>query len=255
MRSFVAMVVCVLTLGSAKASNPVAIDPPSAEELAKIMRTMMMAAVPTPLVEQSFNWGHQKNVPVGLKWEKDGIFLKPKVQEKMHNDGIWRKVRVDADNFEKNLIVQVRDVRFPEKGKVLFDVIVTARVKINFQQQFWNNGTRLYSGETRARCRTFLHLKCESTSRIEKSSSFLPDVIFRMRVLKADLKYDEFVVEHTAGLGGDLAKILGDAVHDCVKQWKPSLEKNLLEKANKSIAKAGDTKEVKLGIGKLLDGK
>ena len=40
-----------------------------------------------------------------------------------------------------------------------------------------------------------------------------------------------------------------------VKQMRPSLEKDMLEKANRAIVKAGDTKEVKLGLGKLFDGK
>ena len=136
-----------------------------------------------------------------------------------------------------------------------FDMIVTLQTRITFEQQVWMRGTRLYGGETRARCRPILLLKCESTSRVEKSRSFLPDVVFRMRVLDAKLGYDEFRVDHTAGVGGDMAKVLGEALHDTIKLWKPSLEKDLQEKAAKAIVKAGDTKEVKLGLGKLLDGK
>ena len=127
--------------------------------------------------------------------------------------------------------------------------------RIKFEQQLWKSGVRVYGGETRARCKTILLLKCESTTKVTKTDSFIPDVSFRMRVLDARLTYDDFVVEHTAGVGGEVAQALGDALHSTVKQIKPSLEKNMLEKANKAIVKAGDTKEVKLGIGKLLEGK
>ena len=57
------------------------------------------------------------------------------------------------------------------------------------------------------------------------------------------------------GSAGRSAEMLGEAAHDMIKQLRPSLEKDLLEKANRAIVKAGDTKEVKLGLGKLFDGK
>ena len=62
-------------------------------------------------------------------------------------------------------------------------------------------------------------------------------------------------MEHTAGVGGELAEVLGNAAHDTIKLIRPNLEKDLLAKANKAVIKAGDTKEIKLGLGKLLDGK
>ena len=48
---------------------------------------------------------------------------------------------------------------------------------------------------------------------------------------------------------------MGDALHDTIKLWLPSLEKDMKEKAQQAIVKAGDTKEVRLGLGRLLDGK
>ena len=78
---------------------------------------------------------------------------------------------------------------------------------------------------------------------------------FRLRVLDAKLSYDDFKVEHTAGVGGELAETIGNAAHDTLKLIRPNLEKDLLAKANKAIIKAGDTKEIKVGLGKLLDGK
>ena len=39
-----------------------------------------------------------------------------------------------------------------------------------------------------------------------------------------------------------------------MEQWRPSLERNLLEKADAAIVKAGDTQEVRLSVEKLLKG-
>jgi hypothetical protein len=234
---------------------PPAAEPPAAAELASIMRTLLMSALPSPLVAKEFNWGHQVEVMNGITWDGDGILKKPHKQKKMKNDGVWRKIAVEAFNPEKYLTVAVKNVQQPEKGKFTFDMVVTLQARIMFEQQMWSRGTRLYSGETRARCRPILALKCESTSRVEQTGGLIPDVVFRMRVLDAKLNYDEFRVDHTAGVGGEMAKILGDAVHDTIKLWMPSLEKDMKEKAQQAIVKAGDTKEVKLGLSRLLDGK
>jgi hypothetical protein len=237
------------------AAPPSTADVPTASELASIMRPLLLNALPDPLFEKGFNWGKQSKVMNGITWEEHGSFLKPQKQEKLKNDGMWRKIRVESIDAEKSLKLVVADVQQPEKGKITFDMVVTMPTRITFEQQLWKSGTRIYSGETRAGCRPILVLKCESASKVEKSDGLLPDVTFRMRVLEAKVSYDQFKVEHTAGVGGDIAKVIGEAAHDVLKEVRPSLEKNLLEKASRAIVKAGDTKEVKLGLGKLLDGK
>ena len=239
-------------------SMPVAADPgdaPSTDELATIFRGLLTSAMPDPLFQQNIDWGKQRNVPNGVTWKKDGLVLKPVKQEKMKNDGVWRRIKAEAINPDKTLTLKVSNVQKPEKGKLTFDVEITLQTRITFEQQFWKSGVRIYSGETRARCRPILKLKCESTTRTEKNGSLFPDVVFRMRVIDAKLTYDQFKVEHTAGVGGEAAEMLGEAVIETIKQVRPSIERNMLEKANKSIVKAADTKEVRLSLGKLLDGK
>ena len=233
------------------------IDPPPAEELAKVVRVFVlssMPAPPAPVVEQLHDWGKQKNVTVGIKWEKAGLLLKPKPTQALRNDGTWQRTRVDAIDPEKTLNVTVRNVQKKGKGVMTFELVITQPVRIKFEQQVWVAGERIYSGETRARCRPIIVLQCESTTKAVKTDSFFPDITMRLRVTEADLSYDQLVVEHTAGVGGDLAKTLGNTAIDLVNQWKPSLQKKLLEKANQAVVKVGDTKEIKLGLGNLLGG-
>jgi hypothetical protein len=252
LRSVFALLTAMALIAPAAAAPA---ETPSADELASILRGLLTTALPEPLVQQNSNWGHQKMVANGVTWEKKGVLLRPHKQEKLKNDGTWRRIKVEAIDPAKNLTLRVANVQKPEKGKLTFDVEITLPTRIVFEQQLWRSGVRLYSGETRARCRPILKLRCESTTRTQKSGSFIPDVVFRMRVLDAKLTYDQFKVEHTAGVGGDLAKVLGETMQETIRTLAPSLERNMLEKANKAIVKAGDTKEVKLSLGKLLDGK
>jgi hypothetical protein len=230
-------------------------DAPAPDELAVTFRTLLNSALPDPLVQHSSNWGNQKKVANGVTWEMGGPLLKPHVQKKLKNDGSWQRLKVEAIDPQNNLTVNVLNMQYPEKGKVTFDVLITLQTQITFEQQLWLSGVKLLIGEARARCRALLLLRCESTTRPEQSGGHLPDLTFRMRATDGRLSYDQFKVEHVAGIGGDAAKVLGESAHNLLNQLKPSIERNMLEKASQAIVKAADTKDVKLSFGKLAGGK
>jgi hypothetical protein len=46
--------------------------------------------------------------------------------------------------------------------------------------------------------------------------------------------------------------MVGNTLVEFVKQIKPSLEKELLEKANAALVKAGKEREFRIALGKLL---
>src|SRR5262249_36488544 len=123
--------------------------------------------------------------------------------------------------------------------------------QIDFTQQIWERGIRLYSGSTKARMKVWIALKCEVSTRTEKKG-LLPDLVFRLHVASADLKYSGLDVVHTAGVGGDAAKYLGEALHSTLSTLSPNLERDLLAKADAAIVKAGANKEVRVGLGKLF---
>ena len=149
-----------------------------------------------------------------------------------------------------------RDVQYPEPGKITFLASVALDLDVDYERQRWDEGTRLLASELRGRLRVKLKLWCEAATRTEQGPKQLfPDTIFRLRVVKAECRYDHLVVEHVAGVGGDAARLFGEAAVSCVHQLKPSLERRLLERAEAAIVKAGDTKEVRIGLSRLLGGK
>jgi hypothetical protein len=173
----------------------------------------------------------------------------------MRNDGRWWKIRVTGRDLRNSMIVDIRDVQRPAPGKTTFTVFFMLDATVELDRQTWKLGLRLYSGNTRARVRLRLTLNCEAETRVEKNGSWIPDAVFRLHVVKADCGYDNLVVEHTAGVGGEAAKLLGDVMIHTVRQVKPSLERKLIEKANASIVKAGDTKEVHVSLLEMMGGK
>ena len=111
---------------------------------------------------------------------------------------------------------------------------------------------RLWSGSIRARTQLHVTLDCESVVRVETKGGLLPDFVFRVRVTQAEVGYDDLVVEHIAGVGGSAARLIGEALHRSLHRWKPSLERDLLARADAAIVKAADTREVRLGLSGLL---
>jgi hypothetical protein len=206
------------------------------DALAGNLRAFLLAHFPEPLFEDDRHWNQRKKGPLG----------------KVHNDGRWWKVRLEGRSVRDTLVVDLRDVRQVGDGRTTFTLYVSFDAGLLLERQNWRMGVRLLSGHTQARFRVRLTLFCEATAKFVKAESWLPDAVFRLRVLNSDLRYDNLVVEHTAGLGGEPARVLGDFVVDGLRQWKPSLERNLVTRANVAIIKAADTKEVRVSVMSLF---
>jgi hypothetical protein len=241
----------------AKDTKPAAkTDPAEAEALAKQLRKLLEKKIPDPLTKSGSNWGHQTAVTVTRRYREGlRVWLEP-VQE-LRNDGVWRRIEVRIPDPSK-VKLDVTELLHAAGGKVLATVAASSeRVDVRFEQQVWRNGVRLYSGETRAHCRAGLTVRAEVTPRAEfrKDKGLLPDVTLTVRVTSADLSYDDLVVDHTAGIGGDAARVVGDLILKTAKAVKPDLEADLLGKAEAAIVKAAGTREFKVALDKLSDGR
>ena len=230
-------------------------DPAEVRALEKTLRELLLQNLPSPLVKSDKEWGQQKEATVRTNFLREGPRLRSEPVKGMRNDGTWRRFTIRAANPEKSLGLGITEAAFPEPGRAVFTAMVGVDCDLQFEQQVWRNGLRFYSGETRGRCRVAVLLKCEATSRTEpKPGSYIPDLVFRVKVNEAQLFYENLVIEHTAGLGGDAAKILGELAIDTVKKARPELERDLLNKTNAAIVKAAGTKEVRISLDSLLKG-
>jgi hypothetical protein len=227
-------------------------DSAEAAGLSKLLRDLAKKNLPDPLTKSNQNWGHQIAVTV-VHRHREGLRIWSEPVQEFHNDGVWRRTTVRIPEPEK-LAVAVTEVTHPEEGKMLVTAAVVAeRVDVRFEQQVWKNGLRFYGGETRAHCKGGLVLKAEVVSKAElKPGSILPEITLKLHVTSAELYYENLVVDHTAGVDGEAAKAIGDALIDTVKTFKPHLEEDLREKAEAAIVKAVGIREFKVALDKLL---
>jgi hypothetical protein len=216
----------------------------SPDALAGSIRGYLVQNLPSPIYEARPNWGHTAN-PHGLKAIGPGSHTPV-------NDGKWKHIVVTAINPADNLVFDVRNLNQSEPGRITFDVFLAFNAHLDYDQQNWRNGTRVWSGGARARFRVKANLACETTFRVDTSSSILPDVVVRFHVVRSNVAVEQFVMEHINGVGGELAELFGNAMHHGLNHLHPSLEHDMLEKANAAIEKAADTKEVHVSMSELL---
>jgi hypothetical protein len=215
--------------------------------LADSLRAYLIPHIPTPLYEKRENW-NQTVEAKRVHWEGKGLNIKPRTVKTYKKHGKWKHVLISSPNLAQSLKLVIQNVMQPEPGRTTFDVVLALPADVEYEQQNWERGLRLWSGSIRARMRVALNLNCELTTRLEPGSKLLPEMVLRVRVLHATTAYDQLVIEHLPGFGGDAAEILGKAVVENMKKWHPSVERNLLERLNAAIVKAGDSKEIRVGL-------
>ncbi len=228
------------------------LSPTPLDALSGTLRGIVLRSLPDPLYEANPGWGNMKYVVRGVEWHGQGLGVHPEWQRSHKNDGTWQKVRFTADRPADTFILDLRNLQYPEPGRITFDVFLCFDAHVDYTRQEWDRGRKLYDGSVRARMRLKANLSCEVTTRLEPKGGLLPDAVFRVRVTQARLAYDNFVMEHVAGVGGEVAKVIGDAFRGGLKQWYPSLERDLLQKADAAIVKAGDTREVRVRLTNLF---
>jgi len=177
--------------------------------------------------------------------------LRQEVKLAPKNDGKWSRLRLTTQELPRTLTINITDFRAVDDEKQSFKVYLALQVGAEYEQQNWDLGVRMWSGSVRARLQLKLALDCENIIRVEQRKGRFPDIVFRLRVAKADVSYDRLVVEHINGVGGSAARLTGEALRSALKQWKPSLEHDLLARANAAIVKAADTREVRIGLAGL----
>jgi hypothetical protein len=229
---------------------PPVISGSAKDELAGDLRGLLLQNLPQPLYQKENNWGHQEMVRRRHVRGKLGD-MRVEITHEPTNDGVWKRLRVDAINPSESLVLDLRDVVSPSPGRITFQVFAALDTYVTYTHQRWESGLKLFDASTRAKARVKVTLECEATTRLE-NGVLLPDLVIELKVTKADVQYDNLKFEHVAGVGGEAAQMIGELAHAALSQWRPSVEKDALAKANAAIVKAGQHKEVRLSLAKLF---
>jgi hypothetical protein len=229
------------------ASSPPGVGP---EVLAQIAAKIIAAEIPREY-ERKKDWGKTKEVTTGLR--SSGNFFKFDIhrQKSEVNHGIWKHYRLTLVDPDKNLSVQIENLRTLESGRVALTLNVAAKVHGWARATVYDRGIHLIGLEAEGDTGIRLSLDAEIGLQSVKTDSILPGYAVDPVVTDARIKFDDFRLTRISDVRGTLAHELGivlrEAVEDELKGSK------LADKINHSIDKHRDrlqlTPEMLLGKG------
>ena len=216
----------------------------SLKDMSKLLKDVVVATLP-PVVrhEDSKNWGQQASVP-----RMQGL----KMVRVMRNHGNWQRWQAFTGPLAKQLELTIHDLRIVDGERFKCRLSLALPTTAEYEQQTWQNGLRLFSSSARARLRVKLDLALETSIKLDNKGEILPDVLIDFKVADAKVSYDNFVLESVLGVGGDAARLAGEAGRVALKRWLPSVERHALEKGREAILKAGKNREFRINLAKLL---
>lgn len=241
----------LIVLASASLPAGAAEQPDQAKALTELVRPLVLASLPDPLVKSERDWGRQVVAPVGVKWRG----VRPTVQKAVRNGGHWQRLTAVPIDPEQTFELAISDLSTPTPGKTAFTVRMALAVRGEHELQEWVGGVRVVSTTTRARCRVAVRLDCVCTSRVGVApGDLLPSAELALAVERAECSYSGFVCERVAGVGGKPAALAGEATRAFIRRVKPSLEGEILTKANVAVMRAIESRPVRVELDKLLLG-
>jgi len=188
--------------------------------------------------ERKKDWGQTAEITTGVR--SSGNFFKFDIhrQHSEVNDGVWKHYRLSLVDPDKNLHVEIANLRTLEFGRVALTLNVAAKVHGWARIKTYERGIHLISLEAEGDTNARLSLDAEIGVETVKTDSLLPTYRVDPVVTAARLKFDDFKLSRISNVRGALAHEVGimmrEAVEDELKGPK------LAEKINKSIAKKRD---------------
>lgn len=218
----------------AHATEPPVIAPNILSDLAA---GIIAAEIPREF-EGSKDWGRTTEIVSGL--HSYGNFFKFNIhrQRSTVNDGLWKRYRLTLVDPDKNLDVQIENLRTLDTGRLALTLNVAAKLHGWACLKLYERGIHIIALEAEGDTGIRLALDANIGLTRLQNDSFLPAYALDPTVIDVRVKFDDFRLTRISDVRGTLAHEIGillrEAAEDELKGPK------LAEKINKSIAKHRD---------------
>lgn len=238
--TFAVLLGCTVCLGQFSSQNMNAShagsDTPLADTarntLAWTFASLIEEAIPEHY-EKKKDWGKRKNITIGLR--ADGLKLERRKKAVKH--GLWKHYKIDLVEPEKNLHVEIQDLRTLDDGRLGFTLVLSAKLDIWGRLKAYQYGIHMIALEIVGQTDFDLALDCQVAAGVteEKGRSL---VVIDPQVSDARLKLREFRLDRVSNAKGPLVKELGEEIEDIIvdKLRGPKLT----AKINRAIDKKRD---------------
>jgi hypothetical protein len=242
-------VAAALTAGSAFADPPAASAPSVGPEVLSRLAAKIIAEELPREYERKKDWGQTKKITTGVR--SSGNFFEFDIHRKKSkvNHGVWKHYRLTLVEPDKNLNVQIENLRMLESGHVALTLAVAAKVHGWARMKVYERGVHIIALEAEGDTDVRLSIDAEIGINSIETDSFLPGYAIDPVVTDARLQFKDFELKRISNVRGAFAHEVGimlrEAVEDELKGQK------LTNKINRSIEKKRDrlqlTPEMLLG--------
>jgi len=199
--------------------------------------------------ESKDGWGETKEVWAGVDVRRDGWQIKTKRRKKQVNHGTWKLYRVRIVEPEKELHIDLQNIRELPNGRVEFDLTADARLEVFARLAQWELGVQLISLSVNAEARTQFRVRCNLGLKLDPTR-LPPDVLLDPLVNQADLRLVDFRVKRISQICGSVARELGDQARSLLDKELAKQNEKLPGKINRQIEKNRD--QLRLSVQDLL---
>ncbi|MFK7821399.1 MAG: hypothetical protein AB8G99_21975 [Planctomycetaceae bacterium] len=215
---------------------------PKAQEF---IRTLALIAIPDEF-EDDKKWGKTKRVQSGVSVKfRDGK-LRTHRKWKDVKHGRWQKYHAKLIDPKERFQLRIANVVKTEAGSYHFDILCTARLRIEGRWQDWRLGVPVLRISTDAITDIRLTAHCELDMDFEYKA-FPPSVQLKPRVHTADVRIGKFEIRRISHLKGRVAEEFSGAIKSVLTREIANRRKSLPKKLNKKIEKKKDDLKISLG--------
>jgi hypothetical protein len=207
----------------------------SPDVVSQVAARIIAAEIPREY-ERKKDWGKTKEITTGL--HSNGNFFKFDIhREKSEvNHGVWKQYKLTLVDPDKNLDVQIQNLRTLENGRIALTLNIAAKVHGWAQTTVYDRGIHIIGLEAEGDTGVRLSLDAEVGINPLKSSSFLPaGYALDPLVTNAHIQFEDFKLTRISDLRGPLAKEIGVVLREAVE--KELQGPKLTAKINESIGK------------------
>lgn len=202
------------------------------------LSSMIRRNLPEDYVDDR-KWDRQKEVWDGLDVHREGLRIKTKRKTKMVNAGTWTRYKIALVDPEENLEIDFHRLTPLGDGRIAFGVTVECPLDVFGRLSRWVRDVQVISlsANVDAACR----LALEGTVRLRMNLvKLIPDISVEPHVDVAHVELTHYRVRRISQVGGDFAKLLGDALKQRVDEKLEDYNDKLVDKINQQIDKHHD---------------
>ncbi len=208
-----------------------------------LLTRILTESLAAPYIDEK-RWGKQKNLTVGVRFERDGVILKPKRKRQLVNHGEWKRYEIQLDPAKQQQLkletIAVRKGEMTARGKGMeIDSKLNLPLVLHARFSHWRRGVQLYSVEAQGTATVRVEMTCHVDGVLD-TSRFPPALTIKPEVTRADVQLTDFELERVSDLHGPVVKQLGKMLHDIANDQLKKRRDHLVKKINRRLDKKAD---------------